>query len=104
MYTLLLLCATKTMDLLATDTQQEILDGTRPEMFRFFSDVVEFARKTIHEVKPIHVGSFTNTAAGNSSIIPNPLIFEETDPPFVRVEGEDGCVECRFFIELINTK
>ena len=97
MYTLLLLCATKTMDLLATDTKPWVLDGARPEMFRLFSDVVEFAQNTIHQVKPRHVGSFTTTM-GNSSIISNPLIFEETDPPFVRVEGKDGCVECSFFL------
>ena len=97
MYTLLLLCATKkTMDLLPIDTEPEILDGTRPEVFRVFCDVIEFARKTIHQVKPRHVGSFKNTATGNPSIIVNPLIFEETDPPFVWVEGKNGRVECRF--------
>ena len=97
MYTLLLLCATKTMDLLETDTKPWIFDGARPEMFRLFSDVVEFARNTIRQVKPRHVGSFTKTVAGNSSIIDNPLIFEETDPPDVRAEGNGGCVICRFF-------
>jgi len=58
--------------------------GTRPDMFRLFSDVVDFAQNTIYQVKPRHVGSFTTTTTtmGNSRTISDPLIFGEPSTPF----------------------
>ena len=75
----------KTMDFLNLPTTYSWdRSGTRPDMFRLFSDVVDFAQNTIYQVKPRHVGSFTTTTTtmGNSHTISDPLIFEEPSTPF----------------------
>ena len=75
------------MDLLNRPTYSWDRNGTRHDMFRLFSDVVDFAQNTIYQVKPRHVGSFptnttTTTTMGNSRTISDPLIFGEPSSPF----------------------
>ena len=77
--------------------------GTRPDMFRLFSDVVDFAQNTIYQVKPRHFGSFTTTTTmGNSRTISDPLIFGEPSTPFASSK-KILVWNILFVIKLINT-
>ena len=91
------------MDLLNIPTYSWDLNGTRPELFRLFSDVVDFAQNTIYQVKPRHVGSFTTTTTmGNSRTISDPLIFGEPSTP-IASSKKNLVWNILFVIKLINT-